>query len=769
MQRLAKTERGRTERRPAKMAADAKMSSASKSDPQLAAKLKADSGDPDEVRRALDEAAGMSRNLWLAFLTFGTYLVIAVGSVTHRDLLLANPIRLPLLNVDLPLVAFFWVAPLLFLVFHAYLLLNLRLLIDNVRGYNRMVKSACLKPEEEDSFRLLLTNFPFVQLLAGSSDTRRGLVGGLLTCIVWITVVLAPIVLLVLMQLQFLPYHNHGVTWVQRGAIIADIVLLCFFWPRIMLAGSRRRARVLASRASGAFLAVLIVFFAVLIATFPGEAHDQNVISTTRIIPTTWKVPAAKNAYKTAGEEPKSMPKAIVSAIVALLEPRSTYDLLFSGHVNEVTGVRGGLWSNTLVLPGEDFVDDEKLDKVERTISLRGRDLRKATLILTDLRKADFTGANLNDANLYRARLDEARFGCGTVGIRSFDEAADYMLGGSEPYYIESADFRWPEDGCSWLLRANFVEASLKKAYLRSARLQGADFSRAQIQEANFYGARLQGAWFSGAHMEGASLESAWLQGAVLDEAKLQGAQLSEAWLQGAYFTAANLDGATLDKAWLHGASLVGANAYGTSFQETHLQGADLQQIQLVGASVNHAFVWRARLDQEAHVMPAKLQGSDFASLETGRRGPLSYMAPKAVLDEDTFRNMRTEAKRGGMLDQETVTSISERLSVLDPSQSDPEHWPSTYSILRSHADAQHNAKSSSYQGDLADALKEMVCRSESAPYALRGILRNGRLKATGAHLQIVLDGLDNPDICPAASLLTEADLLAVRNLQSTP
>ena len=57
----------------------------------LAEQLRADADDPDEVRKALDDAAGMSRNLWLAYLTFGTYLAIrrAVG-VTTRDLLLAN-------------------------------------------------------------------------------------------------------------------------------------------------------------------------------------------------------------------------------------------------------------------------------------------------------------------------------------------------------------------------------------------------------------------------------------------------------------------------------------------------------------------------------------------------------------------------------------------------------------------------------------------------------------------------------------------------------
>jgi hypothetical protein len=78
------------------------------------------------------------------------------------------------------------VAPLLFLIFHAYLLLNLRLLVDNVTRFNQMLEAAKLTPEEQDSFRLLLSNFPFVQLLAGTRDSKRGMVGWVLAVIVWI-------------------------------------------------------------------------------------------------------------------------------------------------------------------------------------------------------------------------------------------------------------------------------------------------------------------------------------------------------------------------------------------------------------------------------------------------------------------------------------------------------------------------------------------------------------------------------------------------------
>ncbi len=66
-----------------------------------------DPKDVGELQKALNDAAGKASVLWTTFITFQLYLAIAFGSVTHRDLFLETPIKLPLLNVDLPLVGFF--------------------------------------------------------------------------------------------------------------------------------------------------------------------------------------------------------------------------------------------------------------------------------------------------------------------------------------------------------------------------------------------------------------------------------------------------------------------------------------------------------------------------------------------------------------------------------------------------------------------------------------------------------------------------------------
>ena len=62
--------------------------------------------------KAVSETATRTNGLWLSFVLFATYLIIAVGSVSHRQLFLEQDLRLPVLGVDLPLVGFFVAAPL---------------------------------------------------------------------------------------------------------------------------------------------------------------------------------------------------------------------------------------------------------------------------------------------------------------------------------------------------------------------------------------------------------------------------------------------------------------------------------------------------------------------------------------------------------------------------------------------------------------------------------------------------------------------------------
>jgi hypothetical protein len=124
--------------------------------------------DLEAIRDAMVTAAGVSGGLWLSYLFVLFYFLVAVGGVTHKDLFLENPVKLPFLNIDLPLRGFFWLGPLIFLIVHAYVLLHLRMLADKVRNFDNELREQ-IEPGQNDSdirtrLQRQLPNDIFIQL-----------------------------------------------------------------------------------------------------------------------------------------------------------------------------------------------------------------------------------------------------------------------------------------------------------------------------------------------------------------------------------------------------------------------------------------------------------------------------------------------------------------------------------------------------------------------------------------------------------------------------
>src|SRR5215469_7856221 len=92
-----------------------------------------------DLLKAVNEASGKAFALWITFLTVGTYLAIAIGTTTHLQLLLAGPVKLPLLGVDMPLFAFYGFAPP-----HLYVLMQLYLLSWLLRLFDDKLRSAMI-------------------------------------------------------------------------------------------------------------------------------------------------------------------------------------------------------------------------------------------------------------------------------------------------------------------------------------------------------------------------------------------------------------------------------------------------------------------------------------------------------------------------------------------------------------------------------------------------------------------------------------------------
>jgi uncharacterized protein YjbI with pentapeptide repeats len=475
--------------------------------------------DLDAVRKTVEDAAAVSAGFWLSYLFVLFYIGIAAGAVTHKDLLLENPVKLPFLGVELPLIAFFVLAPIIFIISHAYTLVHFVMLGAKVGTFDLELKKqlpdpdkaktqdnhTALAPERPDSretrqgLRRQLPSNIFVQFLAGPGDIREGGLGLILKAIAWFSLVIGPVLLLLLIQVQFLPYHLAWVTWVQRFAVLADVILLWLLWPAVLNGRSKLMWRLerrgkgwpgvlgLTCRYILGLAASLIpVGLAFTAATFPSEWMDGHIGNKQ------WIPPNCVTAWLGAKDQHDDKPIWT-----------SFHDLLFNGGVDDVTRRRKGLFSNTVVLPGFDALeaakidDPKKLDFLKHTLTLRGRHLESAVFYGADLSKADLEDAKLQGASLFFTQLQGA----------------------------------------------TLQNAHLQGASLDHAQLQGALLETAQLQGATLFAAQLQGARLVKAQLQGAALDSAQLQGAELGGAQLEGASLYEAQLQAADFTRSTFGG----------------------------------------------------------------------------------------------------------------------------------------------------------------------------------------------------------------------------------
>jgi hypothetical protein len=204
----------------------------------------------EQAEALLDTANSASQHvavLHVAFMALCAYVLVIVFGTTDMDLLIGKGVKLPVVDVMLPIVGFYAFAPYLVVLVHFNLLLQLQLLSRQLYAFdaavaksgprlilpNSIQSSVHAAPKEEGigGLRDRLHIFPYTYYLVG----RPGpIVRRLLAIMVAITLLVLPLATLLLLQLRFLAYQDQAVTWAQRVAVWFDIALVIALWPVIM-------------------------------------------------------------------------------------------------------------------------------------------------------------------------------------------------------------------------------------------------------------------------------------------------------------------------------------------------------------------------------------------------------------------------------------------------------------------------------------------------------------------------------------------------------
>jgi uncharacterized protein YjbI with pentapeptide repeats len=501
--------------------------------------------DVEALEKSVNDSAVRVSTIWISFLVFGLYLAIAAGGTTPRQLFLEEPIKLPVLDINLPLVAFYFLAPLLFVIFHLYVLVQVLLLARTAGAYNEAVEHTMPVAADRARIRQRLANTLFAQIFAGAPRERIGLLGGLLRLMAWATLAIAPVAVLLIIEVKFLPYHGWFVTWTHRVLIACDLAVVLLLWAAALNPERDVAWRSVLNHRLALLTALGLWLASVGIVSFPGEPHAD------------W----TRFADRTRSAEAYTPSKCELNL------------LPYSDRIE--------LWGETLVVAYKKLTRRQRGEIVEgfrylpdKTRDLQSRDLSCGAFSRTDLRGADFSFANLIGANLFLAELEGATFAHAKLETASFQAAN--------------------------LRETSFFGAHLQGAELDSAQLQGASLSLADLRGASLKLTELQGANLSGADLRGADLQLAQLRGADLKRAKLQGANLSRADLQGADLHDAQLLGANLTQAQLQAANLNKAELQGARFGGSALTLAAMTRAHVwgtTGAQCEDARVIEPQLD----------------------------------------------------------------------------------------------------------------------------------------------------------------------------
>jgi uncharacterized protein YjbI with pentapeptide repeats len=725
-----------------------------------------DSTELDALLGALNRSGERMQALWFSFIGLTLYFILTSLTTTHRMLLLNEPQTLPIVNLKVPLLPFYVIAPIFYGVVHFYVLLMLVLLARSASVFEDKLRDTLPIESERERYRMRLENTPFLQMLCGAREERAGVNGRLLSAMALITVALAPVATLIVMQLQFLPYHHFWITWLHRGVVLADLLLIVFLWRGYRWRSGRiwpRRLQTLwRTRRPGWWwrgqrsiaIRLVAVFVVVWFSCIEGRWAGEPLIDPTSGLDHRVLVAFGMKSLETwdklswISEEARNGGLSEISIFIRVVAPAPYYAAAIRDD-----GFRPFHWallfSDRIRLPDEIIVGSNLLNDVRReqaaiqsvtdsisTRDFRGRDLTAADLRRSDLRGVDFRSNDFDPRVSYPtilrgARLDDALLdGAQFTGDRRAADLRDASLAGA---HLDST---------------NLKGADLRGAQLQGALLRGSNLAESHMDCANLEGVSAQGSNFTDASISGTSLDRSQLDGALISGARMRLSVLREVRMDAIRIQNTELQGSVFRYVKAKNVKFISNFVYATS-SLTVFPGP---MVTFMNSDVNDQIYDAVRQRKSTYekiftrgLLP--LKENDFA-LEKPRLRQ-NYYRTEAASSMDWMKcNERLREKVLARLNEPSSVKITQMV------------W--TAIQLRSQqAGADDQGDNESRDQAFARTLGDLACQGDGAPHVARGLIRF-RFSELGEYLPAVRDrlmtGRAKPEACPGVAQFTEAD-----------
>lgn len=491
----------------------------------------------DEVKDSTDK----NRQFFFAYVFLLTYILVVVLSTTDKMLLRSvDGIKLPFIELTLPLIGFYWVIPLFVLGLHFNLLHNLN----------------------SHHFKLLQWRVAFP-----GKEVPRSLIHAFL--------------------FDFATLDSHGslaklVRWTS--------VVLCFYFGPITLAAvlwkmAKYQSVPITVWHMAAFTFNLYLVSAARKALLKNESAEREPFEHATVVVPTMLTGRAPEATEDGSRNSQASKPQRVSGVARTL--RNSAKLLFA----LVVLAEGGLSIAMSALPSDAYLYCfQWVPTGYRSSQL----MHFANLFVPRL------FVNRNEVVF---EIDEAEQKTVAASQHQSDWAKWFIRYGNG-MDLSGRSLRAAQLPGQNLPRAFFGLSHLEDATFADSNLEGADFSQTQMQrmnlsdavldEAAFQGADLREADARGASMRGTSIQNSDLRGAdfelahgpglIIAGGRAEGIKLSRAHLEGARIVGIDLTGAYADKVHLEGASVSKLRAWGMVLWQSHLQGARLNGVDFQGA-----------------------------------------------------------------------------------------------------------------------------------------------------------------------------------------
>jgi uncharacterized protein YjbI with pentapeptide repeats len=598
----------------------------------------------------LEKSSTLNRTQFVLFVVFLASVLISTQLISDLDLLMMTKhVSVPIFGDVLSLRIFAKVAPWLIVVLHALSMIYLQ---EHFIKLDLWLVAKRRSMPEKDGWYTIRKDLP--SFLFNYVQMERGFARPLGRFIAFCLIFCLPLVTLLFLQYRFLDLHEVTVSFVQYLSVIADALLVLWFYPAILFpAGIKARPRlkrlflpvtlfswralkrlvrkrsVFAVRPSaGRVLLQLSVYLLVAIASF-------NLLVVAFV--------ADRDLYKILAALAKGESPRVLFSLVLNPTSYDRYDATIPLHVDypfflpalEVYQETMTLYTPTLqeieTAKQSNMLEEVAYIKYTKGITGTNRDLTFARFIGCDLTQAAFEHVRMPYAILDRSKLLGAR------------------LSGSdlEGTSLSDADLR----GVT-LEHASLVDANLYRANLHSAVLDDAKLDHVNLQKSDLTAASLRRVDLVGKSLLGATVLCVNFSGSHLVALDLDGADLSCSRFLGTILSEVNLLVADLRNADLRGASLV----------QVQLQGADLTNAQLDGAHIKSSYIWAVNWPRS--VNRSCLFEIDFgraavvpADLDVDKKDKLFKSLQRGA---STFKTRVTEAKK--FQPEYTITPIAQAI-----------------------------------------------------------------------------------------------------------